>query len=266
MPPEAMSPPTPPAAPQSPSVPSALFLTIRFSLLVAGSIETVDGDALRDSVAFEAGVNVTRVNVTLTPASVRAYITVLPFAHSEATQALARLEAAVASPQAASNAFSLTVAAVESMPLLEVTTRPSDASTEASTEESASPPSVPAPWPSPPPLGVSGAGGNALSSQGSSDSTWLVAGVGGGVLLGVLGVVTGALLMRRSRTPSAIVSAASVRTSHCGSGMAKVASVSAAEIPDVHGPEEGVAGAAARQQPVRSSRSASPRAGETVRM
>ena len=117
----------PPARPPSPApLPNGIVevFTVSFTLVVAGTVESVDKGALAAAVAREAGVDVAQVVVTLESASVRARVQVRSESRDEAEQAFMRIEAVVESPQAATGALGVQVEAVETAPSLSTVREP----------------------------------------------------------------------------------------------------------------------------------------------
>ena len=111
----------PPRPPPTLPPPAVAARTISFTLLIEGTLDAIDTDALAARVALEAAVNASRVTVTLTAASVRAHIAVAAESEAVASIAMRRLQNATASAEAASSAFALSIAAVESAPAVAVT-------------------------------------------------------------------------------------------------------------------------------------------------
>ena len=111
------SPPSPPPPFPPPPIPplppnSALVHEVRFSLVVAGSVETVDRTAIRQSVATAVGVSVSSVRLTLTAASVAVAVTIETASRTAAMSTKTLLDSRLQNATSAGELLQMSVEAI----------------------------------------------------------------------------------------------------------------------------------------------------------
>ena len=124
---------------------SALVHEVRFSLVVAGSVETVNRTAIRQSVAAAVGIGVSSVRIELTAASVAVDVTIEAASRSAAMSTMSLLDTHLQNATSAGELLQMSVESIVPPTVVSLLVMPPRAPPRAPPPPSLPPPAAPPP-------------------------------------------------------------------------------------------------------------------------